>query len=490
MATLAGQFFKSGQINTAFQKRYFSLDWLSPKLFFSDSPIPLTSNCKGLSSFDLDEVEDVAVDILQQPASLDYKHSLLFKGVTSIAGLLRATFKKNGKVYAERVFTLPLESQQSGGDLINFHTFAYWFIASVTQNSIFHKTGDTFDSSFEQKMNGLQTRLLYHNPKEAKVKNPKSFDEMYGDLSKANHGAYRGLAHVNRLHRRPSVHVGKNIVEIGSGSQGLVFQLDARKNQDLFPIVLKTENISDSGKNIDGARREARTLHLLQTPTPHPNVVSMLDVLVTEKHRLIYMEFAGISSKTWAKDRAERLLKGEASAKDAEVALGGVLGILDGFAHLHAKQVAHWDQKFENLMFLNNTPKIIDLGMSECSAIAPIDSNITLHSRGSAGWWAPEQQAASCDYKSFIDLERTDSYKVGLLIFRVIFHKVSGWDNNKVHKIVLQNDFPGLVKKLPYPELKKVLGFCLQLLEFDHAKRPTVRQVRASILGANPQGSV
>jgi MAP/microtubule affinity-regulating kinase len=104
-------------------------------------------------------------------------------------------------------------------------------------------------------------------------------------------------------------------------------------------------------------RREIRILQMLD----HPNVVKILDVVETNNHLNIIMEYLdGISLNTYLQTQQNH----RASEKSAKTIVRSLAAALE---YLHSRQISHRDVKLENIILSEDlSPKLIDFGFSTC----------------------------------------------------------------------------------------------------------------------------
>ena len=93
----------------------------------------------------------------------------------------------------------------------------------------------------------------------------------------------------------------------------------------------------------------------------HQNVVHILDVVETNNHLNIAMEFLpGMSLGTYLKAQSN----GRILEKECKVIFRG---LAEALVYMHAKNIAHRDIKLENIILKEDlSPKFIDFGFSTC----------------------------------------------------------------------------------------------------------------------------
>ena len=112
----------------------------------------------------------------------------------------------------------------------------------------------------------------------------------------------------------------------------------------------------------------------------HPNVMSVLDMLIYKDVVVLASEFAeGGSLKGWL-DRSG----GKAQSDEAAVEM--MLGILRGIEHLHLRSVVHRDLKPDNILLQGDFPRITDFGVSRMVS----SRSMSTKAMGSPGYMSPE----------------------------------------------------------------------------------------------------
>lgn len=135
----------------------------------------------------------------------------------------------------------------------------------------------------------------------------------------------------------------------------------------------------------------------------HPNVMSVLDMLVYRDHVVIASEYAdGGSLKDWLK-------RSGGKAPSHEKALEMMTGILSGIEHLHSRNVVHRDLKPDNILLQGNFPRITDFGISRIISAGSM-STVAM---GSPFYMSPESFDGS---KS----TQTDIWSAGVILYEML----------------------------------------------------------------------
>ncbi len=134
----------------------------------------------------------------------------------------------------------------------------------------------------------------------------------------------------------------------------------------------------NAGDEIDLKSAEAEIDTWIEA-SGHPNVMSVLDMLLHKDYIIIVSEFAeGGSLKGW-------LTQNSGKAPSHEKALEMMTGILRGIEHLHSKSVVHRDLKPDNILLQGNFPRITDFGISRIVS----DGSMSTKAMGSPAYMSP-----------------------------------------------------------------------------------------------------
>ncbi len=162
----------------------------------------------------------------------------------------------------------------------------------------------------------------------------------------------------------------------------------------------------------------------------HPNVMSVLDMIIHNDHIIIVSEFAeGGSLKNW-------LIRNGGKAPSNEIALEMLSGILRGIEHLHSRNVIHRDLKPDNILLQGNSPRITDFGVSRIVSTNSMSVNV----RGTPLYMSPESLRGS-------KLPQGDIWSAGIILYEMLTGK-RPYDSESLYGLVMaiQHDAP---KPLP-----------------------------------------
>jgi serine/threonine-protein kinase len=195
----------------------------------------------------------------------------------------------------------------------------------------------------------------------------------------------------------------------------------------------------------------------------HPNVMSVLDMLIHKEHIIIVSEFAeGGSLKSW-------LVQNGKKAPSHEKALEMILGILRGIEHLHSRNVVHRDLKPDNILLQGNFPRITDFGISRIVST----NSMSTKAMGSPAYMSPESFQGS---KS----PQCDIWSAGVILYEML-NGTHPYTSETIYGLVasIQQDEPTpLSDNIPL-ELRKIVENALQK---DTSKRfQTAREMRIAV---------
>ena len=135
----------------------------------------------------------------------------------------------------------------------------------------------------------------------------------------------------------------------------------------------------------------------------HPNVMSVIDMLVVGDHIIIVSEYAdGGSLNGWLKANGGK-------APTEEKALEIMRGILLGIEHLHSRSVVHRDLKPDNILLQGGFPRITDFGISRIVG----DGTMSTKAIGSPAYMSPESFAGN---KS----QQADIWSAGVIFYEML----------------------------------------------------------------------
>jgi len=161
--------------------------------------------------------------------------------------------------------------------------------------------------------------------------------------------------------------------KIGAGSHGCVFKAQDLSNGHLFVVK---ENIVNDKEYHDRLRRELDICKDLQ----HRNIVRCLGHEYSERHLLVYLEYASGGSL--------RCILNEFGSLEEAMMIVAMSGLLEGLEYLHTRSppVVHRDIKSANVLAGQDfVLKLADFGCSKRD-----DTTQSFTTTGSVLWMAPE----------------------------------------------------------------------------------------------------
>ena len=231
---------------------------------------------------------------------------------------------------------------------------------------------------------------------------------------------------------------------LGKGQFGEVWlgekqlQFSTRKVQHALKFLFK------KGEKLDIRGVEAEIDTWIEA-SGHPNVMSVLDMLVHKETVVIISEYAeGGSLRDW-------LQKHGGKAPSVEKATEIILDVLRGIEHLHSRNVVHRDLKPDNILLQGNFPRITDFGISR---IVSADSRATMPG-GSPVYMSPESFEGS---KS----PQIDIWAAGIIFYEMLAGNTPYFGKLEELKTTIRKETPPLLPNtIPQP-LKDVIFKALE----------------------------
>ena len=195
----------------------------------------------------------------------------------------------------------------------------------------------------------------------------------------------------------------------------------------------------------------------------HPNVMSVLDMIVHQEYIIIASEYAeGGSLKKWLTDNGGK-------APSHEKALEMMAGILSGIEHLHSRNVVHRDLKPDNILLQGKFPRITDFGISRIVSAGSV-STVAM---GSPFYMSPESFDGS-------KATSTDIWSAGVILYEMLTGR-HPYHSDTIYGLVnsIRQEAPKPLPNNIPTELQRIVGTALQK---DMPKRyPTARAIRTAI---------
>ncbi len=191
----------------------------------------------------------------------------------------------------------------------------------------------------------------------------------------------------------------------------------------------------------------------------HDNVLPFIEANVYEDHVVFVSEYAPDGSlHSWLKQHGGR-------APSIEAAVEMTRGVLNGLAHLHARNIIHRDLKPDNILLQGTTPRITDFGISRVFNSLSQSSVIA----GTPVYMAPE----AFDGKRN---QQTDVWSVGMMLYQMLVGRLpfTGETYGEVMNAVLS--------KPPHPLPANVPQWLQQVVAEAIAKKPEARYQTATAM--------
>lgn len=193
--------------------------------------------------------------------------------------------------------------------------------------------------------------------------------------------------------------------KIGQGGMGVVYKAHHIKLNKVVCVKILAKELEADPRNIDFFLREAEISKQLD----HPNTIHVYDYGKEKDNYYIVMSY--VEGKSLDKIVAEKKFLDVKEASDI------MLGVFEGLAHAHSKNIIHRDIKPSNIIFTKDgVPRIIDFGLAR-RVVEEKQLTITGEMIGTAYFMSPEQcRGIKVDH-------RTDLYSAGATYFYLLTGK-------------------------------------------------------------------
>lgn len=195
----------------------------------------------------------------------------------------------------------------------------------------------------------------------------------------------------------------------------------------------------------------------------HPNVMSVIDMLVHDNRMVIVSEFAeGGSLKSRLQNRGGR------TETEAE-ALEFLRGILLGIEHLHSRNVIHRDLKPDNILLQGDFPRITDFGISRIVS----EGTMSTKAVGSPAYMSPESFDG-------VKSPQADIWSAGVILYQMLTGDYP-FDSETIYGLltaIQQKE----IKPLPETVSSELQQIVYKALEKDQKLRyQTAREMREAV---------
>jgi serine/threonine protein kinase len=257
------------------------------------------------------------------------------------------------------------------------------------------------------------------------------------------------------------------------------------------PAVIKTPNTPGLDTlEAKGLIKEARILAALGE---HPNIIRLIDAVITNNKVYVFMEKGTGDLKEFIKSRVK------ARKRLTPIQINIIaLGILAGISHMHKRRIYHFDVKPGNtLMFEHYRPKIMDFGLARTKLLYPGKEiyDIYVANEGTHGYIPPEGYVYPTPLSKGVDLEKYDSFAVGITILRWLIGSRYGWPDKEKPGRYVEKDAVEISKywSKKYEDNRKILdrdGLVMvgtvgwMMIQKDPMHRVTVLDAFESLKGA------
>jgi serine/threonine-protein kinase len=225
------------------------------------------------------------------------------------------------------------------------------------------------------------------------------------------------------------------IKKLGRGGFGEVW---LAKNVTAFvarEVALKIPH--DENVDLNAIKQEAE---IWLAASGHPNVLPFIEANVYEDYVAIVSEYAPDGSlRDWLKQHGGR-------APSVEAAVEMTRGILNGLAHLHARNIIHRDLKPDNVLLRGTTPLITDFGIARF-----LDLTKSSIIAGTPVYMAPETFDAKRN-------QQTDIWSVGVMLYQMLAGQLpfTGQTSWEMEKAIRFQELPTLPANVP-TDLRQVV---------------------------------
>lgn len=240
------------------------------------------------------------------------------------------------------------------------------------------------------------------------------------------------------------------IEKIGEGTYGVVYKGRNKKTNQY--VALKKIRLESEEEGVPStAIREISILKELQ----HPNIVSLLDVLLQESKLYLVFEFLQMDLKKYM----DSIPSGK--FMDKELVKSYTYQILQGITFCHSRRVLHRDLKPQNLLIdKNGIIKLADFGLARAFGI-PV--RVYTHEVITLWYRAPEILLGSSRYSTPVDIWSIGTIFAEMATKKPLFHGDSEIDQLfRIFRIlgtVTDDEWPGVTSlkdyKQTFPKWKK-----------------------------------
>lgn len=209
---------------------------------------------------------------------------------------------------------------------------------------------------------------------------------------------------------------------LGSGGMAAVlFAWDMKEERHVAIKLLRSE-LSENREAVRRFINESKAVSMLH----HPNIVKVIDVVITEQRKYLVMEYVEGETLRAYMDRVKVI--------PFDRAIDIISQVLKALAHAHERGVIHRDIKPQNILLKGGKVIVTDFGIAKIS-----DGDITTDDKaiGTVYYISPEQAGGDK-----ID-HRSDLYSLGATLFEMMTGRLPFDDDDPVKVALMQiNDPP------------------------------------------------
>jgi len=237
----------------------------------------------------------------------------------------------------------------------------------------------------------------------------------------------------------------KLIAELGSGGMAWVYLAEDLRQGDQVAVKILYPQHSKDLLFVQRFNREARLSMTLSQPSPHPNIVRILDYGADRDTHYLVMEYVP------GQDLGQLLA--QQGPLPWQTALHLAHQVALALTHAHQLDIVHRDIKPSNIMVLpDGTARVLDFGIAR----AQTSPHLTIAGFvGSPHYTAPEQARGQA-----VDI-RADIYSLGIVLYRMLsgdlpFQGDTPWVVVEQHVVASPLPLGEIVPGLPEPVIKLV----------------------------------
>lgn len=209
---------------------------------------------------------------------------------------------------------------------------------------------------------------------------------------------------------------------IGEGTFGKVLLAIHNSTQEKVAIKLLSKKKLEIAKDKDRVNKEINLMKKLN----HINVTQLYQVIETDKTICLILEYcSGTDLLQFLKSRRR------ISEDEAKIIFSQLLSALD---YIHQYKIAHRDIKLENILYTDNTIKLIDFGLSNQF----LENKLLSTACGSPSYVSPEIIMGS-----YYDATLSDIWSCGIVLFALVAGRLPFEANSEseLYEVILKGEY-------------------------------------------------